>query len=175
MYKKLKNKPSLAQILFKHINQNQKLSKDSVTQDLLFNNLKCATEKLRVILLQNLHLSSAQFSFVLDMYGVDFIALSNSNLNGLISDTFLISCTKGVFFALSSMKDKLLNRLEESQESSRFGTSKQIDQLLADGLLEKSKLQTTSAEVCLDVCGKLLWKKLQNMLKIQNEKGICNL
>lgn len=156
VYKKLKNKPSLVQLLAKHVNH---LNVSDLTLKFDFSDLQHATERLRVILLQNPHLSSVQFSFVIEMYGVDFLASSKSDLEGLISDTFRITRNNGILWTLSSIKDELYNKFAQLQKlPNRHG---QTDKNSTNGLhyIYKSKPQTT-ADVSLDVCGKLLWKSL---------------
>lgn len=168
VYKKLKNKPSLVQLLAKHVNH---LNVSDLTLKFDFSDLQHATERLRVILLQNPHLSSVQFSFVIEMYGVDFLAPSKSDLEGLISDTFRITRNNGILWTLSSIKDELYNKFAQLQKlPNRHG---QTDKNSTNGLhyIYKSKPQTT-ADVSLDVCGKLLWK---NLYTIAEAKGIAHL
>ena len=102
VYRKLKNKPSLVQVLSNFMKET-----NIVGVQFTFNDLQVATEKLRQVLLNNPRLSSTQFSQVLDMYQVDFLAESNKNLDKVVTDTYSISCSKGTFLMLSSIKDKL--------------------------------------------------------------------
>ena len=115
----------------------QKSKEGYVTQSMTFNNLQNATETLRKVLLNNPHLSSTQFSHVLDMYKVDFTVLSNKNLEKLIMDTYSLSCNKGIFLTLTSIRD----------------------QFSSEHLTERLELKT-SEEICLDTCAKLLLGKL---------------
>jgi hypothetical protein len=111
---------------------------------LTFNDLQVATERLGRVLLNNPHLSSTQFSQVLDMYQVDLLEESNKNLGKLISDTYSISCSKGTFHTLSSIKDKL----------------------------ESDKSIGRSEGTYLDICAKLFWAEIGKLMAKQ--KGLLH-
>ena len=147
VYKKLKNKSSLVQVLSNYMKGTQK--SNQVGMAFTFNDLQNAVETLRLILLNNPHLSSAQFSHVLDMYEVDFFAESSKDLEKVISDTYSISCNKGIFLTLSGIKDQL--SIEHSTQ----------------GCNNTGGTQDT----CLNICAKLLWEKIGNLMGKQ--KGLC--
>jgi hypothetical protein len=109
---------------------------------LTFSDLQVATERLGRVLLNNPHLSSTQFSQVLDMYQVDLLEESNKNLGKLISDTYSISCSRGTFLTLSSIKDKL----------------------------ESDKSIGRSEGTYLDICAKLFWAEVGKLMAKQ--KGL---
>ena len=139
VYRKLKNKPSLVQVLSNFMKETR-----IVGMQFTFNDLQVATEKLRQVLLNNPHLSSTQFSQVLDMYQVDFLAESNKNLEKVVTDTYSISCSKGIFVTLSGIKDKL------------------------EG--DKSKERTD--DTYLDICAKLVWAEIGKLMAQQ--KGLLS-
>jgi hypothetical protein len=143
VYRKLKNKPSLVQVLSNYIKGTQKSNQDTVGMAFTFNDLQDATETLRLVLLNNPHLSSAQFSHVLDLYQVDFFAELNTGLEKIIQDTYSISCSKGIFLMLSSIKD----------------------QLSVEHSVEGCKSIGRTEDTCLDTCAKLLWGEIGNLME----------
>ena len=146
----MKNKPSLEQILSNYIKDTQRSYQETMDMSFTFNDLQNASEKVRQALLCNPHLSSAQFSYVLDLYQVDFSAASNENLEKVISDTYSINCSKGTFLTLSSMKEKLFIKHKKENLNETRGTE----------------------EICLDSCAKLLWRNItRNLVEKQNPKG----
>ncbi|XP_028406572.1 uncharacterized protein LOC114529043 [Dendronephthya gigantea] len=154
VYKKLKNKPSLGQVLSNYIKDMQRSYQK--TMPFTFNDLQNATEKLRQTLLCNPHLSSLQFSYVLDFYHVDFRATSNEDnedLEKIISNTYSINCSKGTFLILSSIKDELSVKLKKDISNGTRGTE----------------------EICLDGCSKLLWKNIRSLVEKMNPKAIDRL
>ena len=137
--------------LISYINAQPDIDNVDNVGENVFSSLKNAREMLRLILLQNHHLSSAQFSHVLDMFEVDFLSPTNNNLEVIINDSFQVSHQKGIFKTLSTIKNELLTNMnyedqQKSQESS-FG-------------LEFDFQSTTS--VCFEVVGRLLWQDMQN-------------
>ena len=135
------------QVLSNHIKMSQISNKDTFVTNFTFKDLQNATEMLRLVLLKNPHLSSAQFSQVLDMYqDVDFSTSSSKDLEKLILDTYSISCSKGIFTTLSSMKNQL--SVEHSKKDWKI-----------------DNVQGT----CLDTYAKLLWTKIENLMG--KEKG----
>lgn len=136
MYKKLKNKSSLVQVISNFVKALQTSEQGTVgSQPLGFSDLQHATQTLRLVLLNNPHLSSAQFSHVLDLYHVDFNVQPSKDLRVLISDTYSISCNKGTFHTLANIKDELSH--EKSKESCK-----------------------TIETICLDTYAKLLWRTI---------------
>ena len=136
VYRKLKNKPSLVQVLSNFMKET-----NTGGVQFTFNDLQVATEKLRQVLLNNPHLSSTQFSQVLDMYQVDFHAESNKNLEKVVTDAYSISCSKGTFLMLSSIKDKL----------------------------EGDKSTGRAEGTYLDICAKLVWAEIGKLMAKQKE------
>ena len=136
------------QVLSNHIKLTQISNQDTLVT-FTFKDLQNATEMLRLVLLNNPHLSSAQFSQVLDMYQVDFNAnSSNKDLEKIILDTYSISCSKGIFTTLSSMKKQL------SGEHSK----------------KDWKSINKAESICLNTYAKLLWTKIGNL--VAKHKGI---
>lgn len=125
----------MATSLSDYISKNQMCTLGQVRNSITdFNDLQNSKEILHNILLCNPHLSSEQFSHVLQMYDVEFSKLDDQKLERIIQDTYFISNSRGTFHTLSSIKDCL------------------------------STKNSTAEDICSNTCAELLCQKLGDTL-----------